>query len=271
MNWGIVAKSVREMWRLTLICGVAVGTIECVFMYAIPRFFSDTPAQLFANPFVKNIIRGLIGTEFGDMVGATVVPSIAWVHPVVLALTWAHAITLCTRLPAGEIEGGTIDILLSWPVSRTRVFCSVTIVWLAAGAFVILMALTGNLVGALYAPVEFRYTARQLIMVVTNLFLLYAAVGGITFLASSLCSQRGQAVGIALGIVIGSFFLNFLSQLWAPAKSLAFLGMLHYYRPFAILHDADWPVGDILALALIGVTSWAVAAVIFSRRDVCTV
>ncbi len=75
-------------------------------------------------------------------------------------------------------------------------------------------------------------------MVSANLFLLYTAVGGLALLVSSLSDRRGRTVAVVFGVVLVSFFLNFLTQLWEPARSLSFLGVLHYYRPFITIRDA---------------------------------
>jgi hypothetical protein len=82
--------------------------------------------------------------------------------------------------------------------------------------------------------------------------------------------RRGRAVAVALAVVLGFSLLNFLAQLWEPARALSFLGVLHYYRPLEILRGEGWPVQAMLTLTAIGATSWCLGALIFTRRDVLT-
>ena len=68
------------------------------------------------------------------------VESIGWVHPVVLAITWVDAIIATTRVPAAEVDRGTIDVLLGLPISRFNLFASETLVWLASGVALLSLA-----------------------------------------------------------------------------------------------------------------------------------
>jgi ABC-2 type transport system permease protein len=197
--------------------------------------------------------------------------SIAWVHPVILAILWSHEITLCTRMPAGEVDRGTIDVLLGLPVSRWGVYLSESLVWIVAGLVVIGLGLLGSTFGYLTALSEARPPAGQTVVVVANLYCLYLAVGGLAFLISSLSDRRGRAVAAAFTVVVASFLLSFLAQYWEPAKSLSFLSMLHYYKPLLILREAAWPVTDMVTLAGCAAVLWLAGGVQFARRDICTV
>ncbi len=270
MNRGLILKSARELWATTLLFGLAVAGFEMLLTYVVPTFFTDIEFVMQMR-FVRMIFRGLLGTEIGDVVGPTLMTSIAWVHPIVLALIWAHEITICTRLPADEIDRGTIDVLLSLPVSRTRIYVCATLVWLASGLFVLGMGMAGNLIGSRFAGSEQLTSMRQLVIIVANLFCLYLAVGGIAWLVSTLSDRRGKALGVAFGIVVASFLLNFLAQFWEPAQAVSFLSVLSYYRPLSVVQGGAWPMGDMLALAGTGVVLWLVGACVFARRDICTV
>ena len=65
-------------------------------------------------------------------------------------------IVLCTRMPAGEIDRGTIDVLLSLPVSRRAVYWSESIVWLITGVLILVMGLIGHRITAPVMPEEMR-------------------------------------------------------------------------------------------------------------------
>ena len=90
-------------------------------------------------------------------------------------------------------------------------------------------------------------------------------------MVSSLSNRRGRAFGVVFAIVLVSFLVNFLAQLWEPARSLAFLSVLNYYRPLLILRDTSWPLTDMLVLVAVGGVLWLAGMLIFARRDICTV
>lgn len=274
MNRGLLLQTVREVWPITALFGLAIAGVETLLAYILPtlvRDYAELSEQWLQLSFVQGIFRGLLGAEISNGLELGAIASVAWVHPAVLAILWAHEITVCTRMPAGEVDRGTIDVLLGLPISRTHVYMCVSVVWLGSGACVILMGLAGNMVGGWLAGPEGRGAPTQLAAVVVNFCCVYVAVGGAACLVSSLSDRRGRAVGIVFAIVLTSFFLNFLAQLWEPAKSLAFLSVLHYHRPLHVLYGSSWPVTDMLVLATVGAALWLAGAVVFARRDICTV
>ena len=108
-------------------------------------------------------------------------------------------------------------------------------------------------------------------MIVANQFCLYLAVGGLAYLVSAVSDRRGRAIGVIFAIVLGSFFLNFLTQFWEPAKQMSFLGLLDYYRPFEIVSTGLWPVSSMVVLVVFAVVTWVAGGCLFARRDICTV
>jgi len=106
--------------------------------------------------FARSMLTALLGTELGDEISARTMQAFLWVHPVVLALVWAHEITFCTRMPAGEIDRGTIDIRLGLPVSRRAVYLCESIVWLVSSMLIIGMGLLGHRIAAPAMPEEMR-------------------------------------------------------------------------------------------------------------------
>ena len=77
----------------------------------LPQLEQGANQVLATLPFVRKFLQALLGEDSARTINAQTVQSIIWVHPTVLALLWAQEIVFCTRLPAGEIDRGTIDVL----------------------------------------------------------------------------------------------------------------------------------------------------------------
>lgn len=270
MNRGLLLKTFREAWLGTMLFGLGLCAFEGLLAFAFPTFFEDMAGPMLKMPFFRNILQAFLGIEVGDSLGPMVLSSFAWVHPVALTLIWAHEIVFCTRVPAGEVDQGTMDVLLALPVSRWQMYISESVVWLASGVCVLLLGLTGCLLGGLTVASENRAALGLLIKIVANLGCLYLAVGGLAMLVSAMSERRGRAVAVVFAMVLTSFFLNVLAQFWSVAESLSFLSILHYYKPFAILQEAAWPVKDMLILACCGAVLWSAGGFIFARRNICT-
>lgn len=272
INRGIIRKSVCEVWRATLLFGLGMAAFHALLAYVIPTMFARYSEQLLQIEFVRTMLTAMLGAEIGSNLDPRVMSVFVWVHPVVLSLLWAQEITFCARMPAGEIDRGTIDVFLALPVSRWRIYVSESAVFLACGVFLVLMGLIGNQVGGWFAgDDESRTPTMGLIRVAVNLYAMYVAVGGLAFLVSAACDRAGKVVGIVFAVLIASFLVNFVAQLWQPAEGFAFLSVMHYYKPLVIVRDAVWPVWNLSILAAVGATLWVIGGWVFSRRDICTV
>ncbi len=271
MMRGLLLKTWHEVWLMTLLFSCALLGVNALLTYVIPQFQEGLMEVLERLPFVRPMLTAMLGTELGDEISAQTFQAFLWVHPTVLALLWAHAIVFCTRMPAGEIDRGTIDVLLGLPVSRRAVYYGEAIVWLAAGLVLLLMGFLGHCLTSSSTPDQLRPEFSHAIKVLTNLYCVYVAVGGISLLVSSLSDRRGRAVAIAFAIVLASFLLNFVAQFWEPAEQVAFLGVMEYYRPAQILQSGDFPAYDVTILLSVGAVATMLGGEVVARRSICTV
>jgi ABC-type transport system involved in multi-copper enzyme maturation permease subunit len=269
MNRGLLAKAWRETWLLTLVCGLGLVLVEAVEAYALLKFQVQISKMVSHLAFAQRFLQNLLGAEVADQLGPDMFPAIAWAHPAALALVWAHAIGFCTRIPAGEVDRGTIDVLLGLPVSRWQLHVNETLAWLVSGLAVLLAGIGGNTLGTALAHGD-CIPPQRLATLGSNLFCLYLAVGGLAWLVSALSDRRGRAVAIALGFVLFSFLLNYLAPFWEVADQLSFLSILHYYVPLNILRDGSWPFRNMLLLLALGAALWTAGGLIFARRDLAT-
>ena len=271
MMRGLFTKTLHEVWLTTTLFGFSLLAVKALLTYILPQIQEGWGELLEQIPFAKVMLSALLGTELGHEITARTMQAFLWVHPVVLALVWAHEITLCTRMPAGEIDRGTIDVLLGLPVSRRAVYLCESLVWLVSGLLVLVMGLVGHLLAAGAMPEEMRPGLPGAALVMANFYCVYVAVGGIAFLVSALSDRRGRAMGIVFGITLASFLLNFVAQFWDPARQIAFLGVMEYYQPAQILHTGDVPIRNVAILLLVGGSAWLLGGEVVARRSIRTV
>lgn len=268
---GLLNKTFRETLALTVLCGAGLFVVESILAPVFWIFQEDLTEDIMKIEFVRNMVSSLLGSEVGASLGPGLLTSLPWAHPLVLSVLWAHAITFCTRMPAGEIDRATIDVLFGLPVSRWKVFIAETFVWLGTGLAVIASAVVGCAFGNLFVPPEGHPDWARLMYVIANLYALYVTIGAITFLMSVLSDRRGRAVGAAFGIIVVLFLWNFLEQYWSFAERTSFLNVRAHYKPMPILSQGVSPVQDVVVLLVTAVVVWAAAGIRFARRDICTV
>ena len=270
MNRGLLNKAIRELWPTTLLVGLLVCAFEGVIAVVLPRYENQMGIQMLDMPFVKRVIEGMLGSKMADQIGPEILWSIPWAHPVMLSLVLAHAVIIGTRLPAGEVDRGTIDVALGLPISRWQWMRTDSVVWVFSGVLVIAMAAIGNRTGSAIMDSGFAPGGWVAWMIYLNLLGLYLAVGSGAWLISSLSDRRGKAITLAFVLIVTSFLVSYLEQFWEPARFVSWLSVLSYHRPLLILRDGHWPVRDLCVLYGTAGVLWASAAAVFHRRDLST-
>lgn len=267
---GLLGKTLREVWVATLLIGLGLLGVNMMLTFLLPKVQEGIGDMLDRLPITKAMLGALLGTEVGQQIAAQTMTAVLWVHPIVLALIFFHAINLSTRLPAGEVDRGTIDFLLGLPVSRRQVFWAEVLVMMATGVLLIVMGFVGHRLMVPAMPVEMRPALRAAAIILANLYCVYLAVGSVGFLISSLSNYRNRAMAMIFALVAGSFLLNFVAQLWPAAKPFAPLGILEYYRPALTLQSNAVPWSDLAVLFAISAVSLLSASEIMARRSLCT-
>jgi ABC-2 type transport system permease protein len=268
VNVAVLWKTARDCRWVLLLVPVAILVFEVLVVKAVGEIGVEAAGFWLSRPLAKRIMTMLLGADVSASLTPTVFVTIGFVHPLLFALTWLLLLTLCTRGTVGEIDRGTADLLLTLPVSRARVYGSVSAVWILAGVPVNLATIGGIWVGTQVTELAEPIELTPLALLPVSLMALYVAVGGITMLFSSVVTRRGTAIAVVLAGLFASFLLNFMAPLWRPAGQVAFLGLLHYYRPLLYVRGAIDPWGDAAVLGTIGVIAWLVGLDRFCRRDI---
>jgi hypothetical protein len=128
--------------------------------------------------------------------------------------------------------------------------------------------LAGVWIGEMLAPLPDQLDYAPLFRLACNLFAIYVAIGALTLCVSSFTRRRGHAIAVVLGVLIASLFLNFLAQYWSAVDRVAFMSLLHYYRPLPIVRAGALPVADMGILAGVAVLAWLIGLWYFRRRDI---
>ncbi len=191
-------------------------------------------------------------------------------HPVIIVLAFLWCVGRSGGAIAGELERGTMELLLSQPIPRDRLILAHLIVDLLAIPLLVSTILLGTQLGLVASgpflesqeiidkvvakappiakpfidtkPKELEVRAGPQWTGLLNLTALMFAMSGIGIWISACGRNRWRATGWAVLTVLAMFVLNVIAQLWPPLNPLRPFTLFFYYQPHRIWLDGVWTV-----------------------------
>jgi ABC-2 type transport system permease protein len=264
----VVAKTCRTYWLLF----AAILTLEFafvnLFMVATNSGVLENSIESLRNlPFLRRFITVMIGSDLLDAISPTAITSFTFTHPLVWVLLISFCLTVASGSLAGEVDRGTMDLLAALPMSRTRIYASVSAMLVLFGLPLCWGAWAGVLAGrSLTDAGDVRMDA--LARVVCNLFAAYVLIAAFSLAISAASSRRGSAVAVSFFLVFYAFALNLLRAMWPELERLAWSGFLSYFQPLLIVRADAHRWRDLLVLVTASAVFWTIGLVLFRRRDI---
>ncbi len=262
MNRALLAHTWRAN-RLRLLI-VAAGLL--LWGTILPIVFDS-----FGSQFQELFDSGAIPPQFaqfggGDIFSLTGAVALGFVHPIAVGLNLVFAVGYAAAAVAGERQRGTLEVLLSRPLSRRGTYLTLAVAGAMFVAVTIGALTTGAFVGSAATGRAAELGAGNLPILWLNGTLLFWAFGAIALLASVSFDRLTPAIGISLAVVLVSYFLDVLGSLWPDAKWLQPYSLFHYVDAKADL--AGLPdTSDFVVLAAVIAVAVIAALVVFPRRD----
>ncbi len=307
MTGTLVAKLLRDIrLALLLVCLLLAGyqclwakITERISVQLLPMLMGvvqvgvsprDIEQAIFGGP--GKILQSLIGGENISMFRPRDALTIGYVHPLIQAILCIWAVGRGAGAIAGEIDRGTMELLLAQPIPRSRVILShlavdcITIpilclsLWAGnwLGRWAVGVHDEGPLLGApgpLISPMIF-------LPALVNVAALVFALSGFTLWLSSRGRFRGRVLGGAVFIVLLQFMINLVGQFWDTVAWLRPFTIFYYYQPQQIILNQQWNVSlgevwrhgeplfavNVIAVLLaVGVLGYLLALWKFCTRD----
>lgn len=177
-------------------------------------------------------------------------------------------VQMSTQLMARLVDRGSMAYLLTAPTTRRKVAATQALVLTTALFGIMAVTTVAGFIGkAWFLGSEYEFNSARFVQLNTVAFLLFFAVGGISFLVSSVCNDEKKALGISGTITFGFFTLDLLGKISDKLEGLRYLTLFSFYQPgkivqgnIEILPVSSW-------LLLIGVLAFALGIALFRRRD----
>ena len=166
---------------------------------------------------------------------------------------------------AGEEERGTLDLLLSAPLSRTRIAVEKLAAMCAEAAGLGLVLWLALWIGALVFGMDI--SAAHLGAAVIVLVLLAIAYGAVAFMLAAATGKKALAVGGTVALAVGAYLVNSLASLVDALEPFQKATPFYHYAAGDPLHNGLDP-WNTLYLFAVGAVAAVVGVALFARRDV---
>lgn len=232
-----------------------------------------------SNEMIGQMIQAIVGGENVALDRAGDFMSVSYVHPLVLSILCIWALGRAANAIAGEIDRGTMELLLAQPIRRGQVvlahLCVDAIVFPSLCLTMWLGTYCGTWWMGLQAaanPMQHVDPLRFLPALLCVAMLLFS-VSGLTMAISATGRSRARVWGWAITLLLGMFLVNVFGQIWPDVLGWLRPLTIHYhYQPQKLIQSADWYAhGDVWfhlgVLAGIGLGGYGFAWFWFNRRD----
>jgi ABC-2 type transport system permease protein len=196
--------------------------------------------------------------------------SLGFTHILYLVLTIVALLGFVTRTLAGEMERGTIQLVLSRPVSRAAAFAARVLGVIVVAVALAVVGPVGMMAGLALARPEGVLDYRYFVPTAVAATLLFWSIGGLALLGSAAADTAGRAVGWAVAVLAGLYFVDYFATIWTFLEPIEFLSIFDYYDPGTTLVSGVLPWTNVLVLAGVGLVGTLAGLIVFVRRDLPT-
>jgi beta-exotoxin I transport system permease protein len=261
----VAAKSVRDLRRGFVWWSVGLVAMVALMVAVYPTVRDNRALNKLVQQYPE-ALKAFIGfggqVDYLSAAGYLGSELFSFMVPLVLLVA---AIGAGARAVAGEEEAGTLELLLSCPVSRRRFvvekLAALTVEVVGLGA-VLLLSLW---VGALAVSMEISFG--HLAAATTAAVLLALAYGALALLVGAATGRRGLTAAVVAAAAVAAYLVASLAPLVRvldPAKLAS--PFYHYSAGGPLLHGLA--AGHALLLVAIAAVAGLLAPFALERRDV---
>lgn len=261
--------NVRLLWQtwISLRTRALLIGLACVAWGVLFPFFYVQFADAFKELARSSpLMQQLSNFGSGSLLTLPGTVTLGFQHPFALALIGIFAVGSGAMAVAGERQRGTLELLLSRPISRRTLYLTLLVAVLVVVALMVALVLAGMVAGATWQDVVDQIDVGQLPLVLLAGFLLWAAFATFSLAASVSFDRSGPALGLSLAYLLVNYFLEILGSLWTDAAWTQDYSLFHHFQPGEILTGSLDPI-DLVILGLAAVLPILYALVVFPRRD----
>jgi ABC-2 type transport system permease protein len=261
----------RLVWRnhrsFAIFSMMFITLLQFLILYLVTTF--DTTAILSAVlAQLPEMMKAFLQDSFFNMLTLDGAAAFGFNHPLVLALLVITAINIPVHHISRELDSGTLELLLSYPLRRRTLLTSLFL----AGSLILLIIIAAALIGSLSSILIFHTLTRSIVIgllqIGFNLWLLTLLIFSYSILIAVFGKMGGKAGNVSAIITLIFYLVFFLSQLWNDLHFIRPFNIFYYYEPQKLMMGRGSFALDIIVLSALVLICSFISLRQFGRRDI---
>lgn len=262
----VFTETLRQSWRGMLIWGLSIGALVFIQIIAIPDVQSLQQVTELMQSLPPVLLQALGAGDMNYLATPEGYLAVRWFGFGVL-IFFAYAVVVGLRVSSSDEDRGVLDLVLSTPVPRWRLLLERTLAYtlLIIALLIVVFAFT---VLAIVVTPSMQVNMGNVVNAQINMLPPILFVLGFTVCLAGAIRRRGVVVGLVIGVLVASYFLDTIASavVGSPLEALGWLSFLRFYDASGVMQSglrlADAGVLSVLAIGLAGL-----GIVLFQQRD----
>lgn len=259
----VYLKTIRKTWLGGITAPLLIVILIPMIMLIWPEMKAQAASfmELMKNPVYKVIAGDLVNTNLGTWQGFFFMEIFMCVDWVVLFL----AIFSPARLITNEVDKKTLDVVLSFPISRWRFILEKFCVYLTFNALFPILIFTVTYIGTQYMGETLDYTILGYSLVGTW-FLLFT-LGALSLFCGAIFLEGNRTIAASGALILGQYILLRYAGIVESMYFLKNWSLFNYLNAASIMKTGQLPINDLLIMSLVGVVALFGALYTFQKRE----
>jgi ABC-2 type transport system permease protein len=216
---------------------------------------------------MPSIVKSALGGEALQVGNFPALIAIGYQHPLVLILYMLYAVGIPTGFLAGEVQRGTMELILSRPITKLQVYLCAALLTVLGMVALVMVMFSGTVVSTRIYEFGEPIPLREFFRLAINGGMVAGAVGAISLLSAASFSRRGTAVGVAVAYLVVNYFVSIIADWWPRMKALKSLTIFNYVNHHKVFALHVWPVSELVILGSLLLAAAILGGIIWNRRD----
>jgi ABC-2 type transport system permease protein len=269
--FALLRKHIHDTRGTLLLSAAALFALGWLFVFVTSRYETEIIKALESDN-ENNALRWLRNMGLTEQPPSVSIMMSFWSHPSILLILSMWAIGRASAAVGAEVERGTLDLILSRPVSRSSYLLSHVLVAIFGLFFLALALAVGARIGAHYNYLRVPFDFPTLLNPALNLAALGLPIYGYSLLVSAVDHVKWRSTIIGSVLTLAGFIAWVISVIpvlekYAWRAYLERISIFKLYNPVDDVSTGESLLYNLSVLAAIGMGCVLLSFLLFVRRD----